>query len=131
MADRHTLHINQLEDFKAWLIKDGWEVEELKGLYEVLRARKTGRRFPLIVYKKDSAKQHLTLQERDLGVVRAFLKDKKTLMTNFSKIHEMNIKELADFLSEVKYDGIYHHEGQEYPMQKAVWEEWLQAESER
>ena len=51
-------------------------------------------------------------------------------MTNIDRIQNMSVEEMADFLSEVKYDGIYHREGQEYPMQKAVWEEWLQAESE-
>lgn len=52
MANRHTLHISKLEDFKDWLIKDGWEIEESQGFYEVLRARKPERKNPLIVYKK-------------------------------------------------------------------------------
>lgn len=28
MANRCTLHISKLEDFKTWLVKDGWEIEE-------------------------------------------------------------------------------------------------------
>lgn len=73
MADRRTLHINKLEDFKKWLVKDGWRIEEPKGIYEVLRARKPGRQHLLLIYKKDSAKEHLSFMDRDAGVIRAFL----------------------------------------------------------
>lgn len=31
MADRRTLHINKLEDFKKWLVSDGWSIEKAKG----------------------------------------------------------------------------------------------------
>ena len=51
-------------------------------------------------------------------------------MRNVDRIRAMSDEELAEFLSEVKYDGIYHHEGQKYPMQAAAWEEWLQVENE-
>lgn len=77
MADRRTLHINKLEDFKKWLVNDGWRIEEPKGIYEVLRARKPGRKHLLLIYKKDSAKEHLSYLDRDEGVIRAFLRDKK------------------------------------------------------
>lgn len=77
MADRRTLHINKLEDFKEWLAKDGWTIEKPKGIYEVLRARKPGRQHLLLIYKKDSAKEHLSYLDRDEGVIRAFLRDKK------------------------------------------------------
>lgn len=77
MANRNTLHINKLEDFKEWLIKEGWEIESTKGAYEVLRARKQGRKSPLIVYGKSDAKEHLSVMDRDEGVIRAFLRDCK------------------------------------------------------
>lgn len=48
--------------------------------------------------------------------------------TNADRIRNMSDEELAEFLSEVKYDGIYFAEAQEYPMKSEVWEEWLQAE---
>lgn len=79
MANRHMLHINKLEDFKEWLVKDGWEIEEPKGNYEVLRARKAGRKNPLIVYTKTDTKEHLSLMDRDGGVVGAFLRDTRSL----------------------------------------------------
>jgi hypothetical protein len=81
MANRNTLAVNQLEEFKAWLVKDGRKVQEPKGYYEVLRATKEGGKYPLIVYKRfdtNGVKElvHYTVLDRDMGVVRAFLKKK-------------------------------------------------------
>ena len=77
MADRCRLHKNKLEDFKQWLINDGWEIEVPKGIWEVLRARKPSRKNPLIVYTKMEAKEHLSVMDRDVGVLNAFLKKTK------------------------------------------------------
>ena len=96
MANRHTLHISKLEDFKEWLVKDGWEIEEPKGVWEVLRARKSGRKNPLIVYRKADAKEHLSLMDRDSGVVGAFLRDCKKPKTNADRIRSMSDEELAE-----------------------------------
>ena len=95
MANRHMLHISKLEDFKAWLAKDGWEMEEPKGDYEVLRARKQSRRNPLIVYRKSDAKEHLSLMDRDAGVLGAFIRDSKKPRTNADRIRAMTDEELA------------------------------------
>ena len=50
-----------------------------KGYYEVLRATKDGKPLPLIVYKRHDTNRgkelvHYTVADRDMGVVRAFLK---------------------------------------------------------
>lgn len=90
MADRHRLHTSKLEDFKEWLVKDGWDIEEPKGTWEVLRARKSGRNNPLIVYTKMDAKEHLSVMDRDSGVIGAFLRDSKKPKTNADKIRSMN-----------------------------------------
>lgn len=79
MANRHTLALSKLDDFKNFLLSDGYDIKEPKGEYEVLRAVKIGRRFPLIVYRKlctNGGKQlaHLSVADRDCGVVYAFLK---------------------------------------------------------
>lgn len=79
MANRHTLALSKLDDFKNFLLSDGWEIKEPKGYYEVLRAVKVGRRFPLIVYQKlctNSGKSlvHLSVADRDCGVINAYLK---------------------------------------------------------
>lgn len=80
MANRHTLAITKLNDFVEWLISDGWKIKEPKGLYEVLRATKEGRKHPLIVYERHPARSnlgHYTICDRDYGVVGAYIKDRK------------------------------------------------------
>ena len=130
MANRHTLHISKLEDFKKWLVKDGWEIEEPKGIWEVLRARKSGRQNPLIVYRKADAKEHLSIMDRDSGVVGAFLRDCKKTKTNADRIRSMSDEELAEFLCKVKSD--YQWADHEFPSEEECgeWVEWLQSEVE-
>lgn len=99
MANRCSLHMSHVEEFKKWLIKDGWKIEEPKGFYEVLRARKDGKQRPLIVYKKLDAKEHLSVDDRDIGIVGAFLRDMKKTKTNADRIRSMSDEELAEWLS--------------------------------
>lgn len=83
MANRNTLSVKAIDNFKAWLVAYGWQIQEPKGDYEVLRATKEGRKYPLIVYSRLATNggkqiQHLTLADRDMPIVRAFLKKKYT-----------------------------------------------------
>lgn len=75
MANRHILHISKLKAFEEWLDFNGWDIQDTEAdSCEVLRAKKTGRKYPLIVYKKDRVKEHLSVADRDERVVKAFLK---------------------------------------------------------
>lgn len=76
MADRCLLHKSKLEDFKHWLVNDGWTIEPTKGSWEVLRARKSNHKNPLIIYDRNVAKEHYTVQSRDIGVVMAYINEK-------------------------------------------------------
>ncbi len=137
MANRHTLHIRKLEDFKEWLVKDGWEIEETKGIYEVLRARKQGRKNPLIVYTKADAKEHLSVMDRDSGVVGAFLRDCNKAKTNADRIRAMSDEELAELLDSVDNGGIRALDV-DYPCDECTqktecedcFKEWLESEVE-
>ena len=82
MANRHTLSVSSLDNFKEWLISDGWQLHNPKGAYEVLRATKDGKIRPLIVYKRHDTKKgtdlvHYTVSDKDMGVIRAYFKDKR------------------------------------------------------
>lgn len=77
MANRHTLHSSHLDAFKGWLAGHGWTVQPIKGCFEVLRATRAGRAAPLIIYKKMGAAQHSTVLDRDMPVVRQFLKERE------------------------------------------------------
>lgn len=101
MANRSRLHISKLEDFKAWLLKDGWSIEEPKGTWEVLRARKSDRKNPLIVYTRMDAKEHLSVMDRDSGVIGAFLRDSKKSKTNFDVCCE-SIENMAQIIDIAK-----------------------------
>ena len=79
MANRHLLAINKLEDFRNWLLKNGWQIEETKGKYEVLRARKSTEKLPLIVYKKDKdGLVHLSVSDWNTKYVYEFINDNKS-----------------------------------------------------
>lgn len=79
MANRHLLAVNKLEDFRNWLLKNGWQIEETKGKYEVLRARKSTEKLPLIVYKKDKdGLIHLSVSDWNTKYVYEFINDNKS-----------------------------------------------------
>ena len=135
MANRHTLHINKLDSFKKWLVKDGWELLPLSNNhYEVLRAKKAGKQYPLIIYSGKSS-EHLSLADRDMPVVGAFLRDSKKLQTNADRIRSMTDEELAlAIMCPAEYDSNFNkREKCNGEMNKNCYEcslKWLRAESE-
>lgn len=83
MATRNLLHKSHLEPFKEWLIKTGYEIHDTKGIYEVLRASK-GSKW-LIVYRKDSLKEHYTVRDIDYTTVSRFLRWRNENVSNSSQ----------------------------------------------
>lgn len=84
MAERCLLHKNKLDLLKWWLSSKGYEIQATKDVYEVLRAKKD--KSTIIIYKKDNAKEHLTVQQKDHILIRQFIKETKYLSdgVNFS-----------------------------------------------
>lgn len=108
MANRHLLAENKLEEFKSWLIKHDWHIEPIKSKYEVLRARTSTEKQPLIVYKKDKAGLiHLSLSNYNSRFVVEFINDNK----NESEKKQAAIQEaekVAEVISKKDYDSIYN-----------------------
>lgn len=107
MANRCTLSVSKLGDFKEWLKRDGWIIQEPKGYWEVLRAVKQGRKRPLVVYKRmDTLRgneiEHYTVEDRDMGVVWAFLKSRKECTT----VEGQAIQKFAEILK-AKLETLY------------------------
>lgn len=147
MANRHTLHISRLDAFREWLEKHGWTICKISNNpYEVLRAKKEGVDHPLIVYKKQNAKEHLTFASRDIFVIHAFMRDSKKKdaenqerKTNADRIRAMSDEELAEMLHNI---GSYVEDGnplidiwigeKKTTLDDSVGfiKEWLQSESE-
>lgn len=75
MAERCLLHKNKLDLFKWWLSSKGYEIQQPKGTYEVLRAKKD--KNTIIIFQKDKAKEHLTVQQKDYSLIRQFIKESK------------------------------------------------------
>lgn len=82
MANRNILALSKIDDFKDWLVSDGWKLQKTEGVWEIVRARKDGRKYPLIIYKKMNTENgnttvHCSVLNRDVGVVRAYLRERK------------------------------------------------------
>lgn len=82
MANRNTLAVSKIDDFKNWIVNNGWVLQETKGFYEELRATKQGKTHPLIVYRRNGTDsgtdlKHLTVLDRDLYVVKEYLRSRK------------------------------------------------------
>lgn len=92
-------------------------------LYYEIKYKKVGENHYRIGYSSYSFENVLHWKDECFEVVA-------NPRTNGDRIRNMTDEELADFLSSVKYDGIYYREEQRYPMQSVVWKEWLQSESE-
>ena len=77
MAERCLLHQNKLDLLKWWLSSKEYEIQTPKGIYEVLRAKKG--KDTVIIFKKDNAKEHLTVQQKDHRLIRQFIREIKEI----------------------------------------------------
>lgn len=73
MAERCLLHKNKLDLLKRWLSSKGYEVQQTKGIYEVLRAKKN--KDTVIIYRKSEILEHLTVQQKDDKLIRQFIRE--------------------------------------------------------
>ena len=72
MANRNTLHFNKLPLFMKYLVSEGYEILPTRDASEVLRAMKSKEK--IIIYKKSGAVAHCSVSNKDLWLVREFLK---------------------------------------------------------
>jgi len=78
MAKRALLHKNKLGDFKEWLEQKGYVIiSTSQNPYEVLRAKKDND--TVIIYCKDTAKEHLSVMDKDKSLVWSFVREWKNL----------------------------------------------------
>lgn len=71
MTRRNLLHVSKLNQFKEYVVSIGYELQETKGIYEVLRA--TSKTDCIIIYKKQESKEHLSVMQKDVLLVLKFL----------------------------------------------------------
>lgn len=73
MAVRALLHKNHLNDLKIWLETQGYMILDAnENACEVLRAKKG--RDTIIIYCRLSAKEHLSVMDKDYMLIRRFVR---------------------------------------------------------
>ena len=70
MAIKNKLHYKHIEDFKKYLINNGYTIKQPKMIYEVIRAIKDNDL--VVIYSKLNSKEHLTVQQKDINLVNQF-----------------------------------------------------------
>lgn len=80
MKNRTTVRHGMLKDLISYLVSSGWKLEEPKGEYEVLRARKPGYPRPLLVHTRDFDRNGgcgYSIDERDMKVYNGWKRNRK------------------------------------------------------
>jgi hypothetical protein len=80
MANRCTLHINKLEDFKAWLTARNIKFREGKGFYQVLQVETLNSGYQCIFSRHDMP-EHYSVQDKLMPLVHKFLRETKNQTT--------------------------------------------------
>ena len=76
MAARDILHLTKINDFMTWLDKRGIDFRGGVGPFQVLQV-KTPRNGWQPIYQRDSAKEHYTVTDKLLPLVRQFIAQSK------------------------------------------------------
>lgn len=77
MKNRITVLHGQLDDLKTYLVQSGWTLEEPKGQYEVLRARKNDYPRPLLIHDRTSGGCGYSIDERDAKIYAGWTRNRK------------------------------------------------------
>lgn len=72
---RCLLSLSKIDNFAAWAATHGWQREETKGAFEVLRLRKDGKL--AVYYKRLDAKEHATVFGVGARLVRDWLRERR------------------------------------------------------
>lgn len=77
MKNRTTVKHGMLPDLIEYLKQSGWTIEEPKGEYEVLRARRPGYPRPLLIHDRSSGGCGYSIDERDMKVYRGWQRSRR------------------------------------------------------
>lgn len=77
MKNRTTVKHGMLEDLKEYLVRSGWTLEEPKGEYEVLRARKKDYPRPLLIHDRSTGGCGYSIDERDMKIYKGWQKNRR------------------------------------------------------
>ena len=77
MKNRMTVKHGMLTDLKYYLVQSGWKLEEPKGEFEVLRARRPGYPRPLLIHNRTTGGCGYSIDERDKKVYQGWKRNRR------------------------------------------------------
>lgn len=77
MKNHTTVKHAMFPDLVQYLIQSGWTLEEPKGKYEVLRARKEGYPRPLLIHNRTTGGCGYSIDERDKKVYQGWKRSRR------------------------------------------------------
>ena len=84
MATRALLQKSKLTELEDWLEAQGYMIlATSKNPYEVLRVKKD--KDMVIIYCKADSKEHLSVMDKDYGLIRRFIKESRSEAERWTK----------------------------------------------
>lgn len=77
MKNRMTVKHGMLTDLKKYLVQSGWKLEEPKGEFEVLRARRPDYPRPLLIHDRTTGGCGYSIDERDMKIYRGWQRSRR------------------------------------------------------
>lgn len=77
MANKYALMLSDVQEFKSWLMQNGWDIEKIKSENEIVRMISDKHEKPLVIYKQTKESIFASVPDMWYDVVNAFYNEKK------------------------------------------------------
>lgn len=78
MANKYALTLSDVQEFKSWLMQNGWRIEKIKSENEIVRMTSGKYEKPLVIYKQTKESIFASVPDMWYDVVNVFYNEKKT-----------------------------------------------------
>lgn len=77
MANKYALALSDVQEFKSWLMQNGWHIEKVKSENEIVRMTSDKYEKPLVIYKQTKESIFASVPDMWYDVVNTFYNEKK------------------------------------------------------
>lgn len=77
MANKYALALSDVQEFKSWLMQNGWHIEKVKSENEIVRMTSDKYEKPLVIYKQTKESIFASVPDMWYDVINAFYNEKK------------------------------------------------------
>lgn len=77
MANKYALALSDVQEFKSWLMQNGWCIEKIKGENEIVRMTSDKHEKPLVIYKQTKESIFASVPDMWYDVINAFYTERK------------------------------------------------------